>query len=68
MDDYNRLYFCELGYFNSYFSEMNLKSKTLKCEFYSNLFYKGDDFLALVKFNELYNDGLKNYPEVIYYW
>jgi hypothetical protein len=54
LDNYDRLFFCELQGFQEIFSDIDLVNNTLKCKQYSNIYFKGDDFLAVLKFNELY--------------
>ena len=59
--DYYRLAFCKVLSFESSFSDIDLASKTLKHDFRSNIYFKGDDFFAIVKFNNLYNNHFNNY-------
>lgn len=59
--DYNRLAFCKVLSFESSFSDIDVANKTLKYNYRSNIYFKGDDFLAIVKFNELYHKYYDNY-------
>lgn len=59
--DYNRLAFCRVLSFESSFSDIDVANKTLKYNYRSNIYFKGDDFLAIVKFNELYHKHYDNY-------
>ena len=62
--DYNRLAFCRVLSFESSFSDIDVANKTLKYNYRSNIYFKGDDFLAIVKFNELYHKYYDSYQSV----
>jgi len=59
--DFNRLAFCRVLSFESSFSDIDIENKTLKYNYRSNIYFKGDDFLAIVKFNKLYHKHYDNY-------
>lgn len=63
--DYYRLAFCKLIGFQYMFSELNAKNKTLKIRDYPNVYFKGDDFFAIIKFNELYFKHYDNYQKTL---
>ncbi|NBR14193.1 MAG: hypothetical protein EBU01_06370, partial [Crocinitomicaceae bacterium] len=65
LDDYYSLAFCkvigfELGFFN-----IDTKNKTLKIQDYPNVYFKGDDFFAIIEFNELYFKHYDNYQQTL---
>lgn len=62
--DYNRLAFCRVLSFESSFSDIDIANKTLKYNYRSNIYFKGDYFLAIVKFNELYHKYYDSYQSV----
>lgn len=62
--DYNRLALCRVLSFESSFSDIDVANKTLKYNYRSNIYFKGDDFLAIVKFNELYHKYYDSYQSV----
>lgn len=62
--DCYRLAFCRVLHFESAFSDINLENKNLKYIYRSNIYFKGDDFFAILKFNELYHRQYGNYQTV----
>lgn len=62
--DYNKLAFCKVLSFESDFSDIDVTNKTLKYNHRSNIYFKGDDFLEIVKFNELYHKHYCNYQNI----
>lgn len=59
--DYYKLAFCKVLSFETDFSEINVANKTLKYNYRSNIYFQGDDFLSIVKFNKLYHENYMNY-------
>lgn len=54
VNDNNRLFFCEVMGFDSGFTEINTINKTLKFFLYPNVYFIGQEFIDIIKFNELY--------------
>jgi hypothetical protein len=61
LEDFNRLAFCKVLSFEIIFSEIDVVNKILKYNYHSNIYFKGDDFFAIVRFNELYHKHFDNY-------
>jgi len=61
LTDYNSLACCKVLVLASEFSEIDVANKTLKHNYRSNIYFKGDDFLAIVTFLELYFKHDNNY-------
>ena len=59
LEDYNRLAFCRVLGFSQLLSEIDLKNNRIKYAPCSNIYFQGDDFFALLKFNELYHKYFK---------
>lgn len=47
------LAFCKVEYFGAGFLEFDAENNLMKYGYYSNIYFEGDDFYAIVKFNEL---------------
>ena len=53
--DNNRLAFCKVLSVENNFRDINFENKTLNFSYCPSIYFSGDDFLAIVKFNELYH-------------
>jgi len=54
LNKFERLFFCFTQSFYNQFSEIDEATKTLKICPHPNIYFKGDDFLTIVKFSNLY--------------
>lgn len=63
LEKYDRLFFCEVQTFEFFFSETDALNKTLKYGWHPNIYFKGDDIFAIVKFNELFLKNCNNYTD-----
>jgi hypothetical protein len=61
--DYNRLAFCKVLSFENNFRDINFENKTLKFNYCPSICFSGDEFMAIVKFNELYHNYFDNFLE-----
>jgi len=59
--DYHFLNFCNASSFESNFDEIDFENNTLKYISKRNIYFTGDDFLTLVKFDRLYNEMYHEY-------
>lgn len=59
--DYYDLAFCKVLSFNISFSDTDLPENILKYSFYPNIYFKGDDFFTILKFNRLYQNNFSIY-------
>lgn len=59
--EYYSLAYCKVLSFDINFSDIDEGRKAIKCRSFSNIYFKGDDFFAIIKFNELYRKHLDIY-------
>ncbi len=58
---YDRMAFCEVLNFDQVFYQIDFEQQLIQFERNSNIFFTGEDFFALIKFNRLYH----RYSEII---
>ncbi|WP_367756117.1 hypothetical protein [Flavobacterium sp. WC2430] len=65
IDQYSKLFFCETQSLTGCFKEINYTDKTAKLiGKFPNIYFKGDDFISIIKFNELYLKHCESNPEM----
>lgn len=59
LNTFERLAFCEVSSFDQMFSMIDFEQQLIQYERNSNIFFTGEDFFALIKFNRLYHRLMK---------
>lgn len=54
LEEHYDLAFCQVNCFGSNFTEMDMEGKVFRSNFYPNIYFKGDDFATIIKFDQLY--------------
>lgn len=67
ISDYYDLAFYKIQFFNIYFSKIDLNTKKFKCIKHANISFEGDDFVSIIKFNELYQKHFDIYQASLKY-
>jgi hypothetical protein len=52
LGDYFNLAFCKVPSFHVHFSEIDIENKTLRYSYRPTIYFKGDDFVSIIKFND----------------
>lgn len=62
--DFDELYFRKLKNFRFGLNSVDEIAKTIRVNNYPNILLKGEDFISIIKFNELHLDHCKSNPEM----
>lgn len=54
LEEFYDLAFCQVNCFGSNFTEMDMEGKVFRSNFNPNIYFKGDDFATIIKFDQLY--------------